>query len=263
MKKQILPLLLATALGLAVRADDIRRVSLDGKDGAKAPAAEPGKDGIDRIHKVETPQLMLFPSAKKPSHGTVMVCPGGGYGILAVNHEGTYVANMLNEAGWDAAVLLYHVSEGDKTRTMALDDAKTALALLQKNGTELGLATNKIGVMGFSAGGHLAARVTHETATTGTPPDFTVLMYPAYLEKDGKILDDIAPTKVPSFLYVAADDPYCKSSRTFEAAARAAGLPCDAHFAEHGGHGFGLKTPLPPDVKDWPEKLRTFLDGLK
>ena len=247
-------------LGLMARGDDVRRITLDGKDGAKPPVAEPGKDKIDRIHKVEQPQLMLYPCAKKPSHGTVMVCPGGGYSILAVNHEGMDIAKMLNDDGWDAAVLLYHVSEGDKTRTLAIEDAKAGLALIQKRGGEFGLETKKVGVMGFSAGGHLSARVTHEAAAAGNPPDFAVLMYPAYLEKNGVISDEVAPTKVPAFLYVAQDDKYNTSSHAFEAACKEKGFPCEAHYAEKGGHGFGLKNPLPEGVKDWPDKLRAFLD---
>jgi len=135
MMKTVVFLGILAMIGIVTaRADDIRRIALDGREGATAPAAQPGKDGIDRIHKVEQPQLMIFPAAKKPSHGTIMVCPGGGYGILAVNHEGTDVAKMLNDDGWDAAVLLYRVSEGDKTRTMALDDAKAGLTLIQKRG---------------------------------------------------------------------------------------------------------------------------------
>lgn len=254
---------LLTALSFAARAGDIRRVALDGREGATAPAAEPGKDGIDRIHKVPQPQLMLFPSAQKPARGTVMVCPGGGYGILAVNHEGTYIAEMLNAAGWDTAVLLYRVSEGEKTRALALEDATAGLALLQKRGGELGLETKKLGVMGFSAGGHLSARLTHETAAAGNPPDFAALIYPAYLEKEGKVLDEVAPAKVPAFLYVAEDDKFCSSSRAFEAACKEKGVPCETHYAPKGGHGFGLKKPLRAEVADWPDKLVAFLNGLK
>lgn len=250
---------------LSGRAEEPRRITLDGQAGATAPAAEAGADGIDRIHKVEQPQLVLFPTTNRPARGTVMVCPGGGYAILAVNHEGTDVAKMLNGAGWDAAVLLYHVSEGDQTRSLAFTDAKAALALLQKRGAEFGLETKRLGVMGFSAGGHLAARTSRSAAEAGTPPDFALLIYPAYLNngKEGKVLDEVAPTKVPAFLYVAVDDPYCASSRAFEAAAREAGLPCEAHYAPRGGHGFGMKKPLPEGVKDWPATLGAFLDGLK
>jgi len=243
-------------------AAEIRRISLEGKEGVPAPAAEPGKDGIDRIHKVETPALELFPTAQKPARGTVMICPGGGYSILAINHEGYFVAKKLNDFGYDAAILLYRVSAGKETRELAIADAKAGLALLQERGGEFGLSTRKIGVMGFSAGGHLAARLTHATAASA-PPDFAVLIYPAYLEKDGKVLDDVAPAKTPAFVYVAGDDKHAPSSVVYAEACRAAKVPCDFTKTERGGHGFGLKPALPPDVKDWPEKLRAFLDGLK
>lgn len=244
------------------QADDIRRISLEGKEGVPAPVAEPGKDGIDRIHKVETPALELFPTTQKPSRGTVMVCPGGGYHILAINHEGYFVANKLNEFGYDVAILLYRVNVGEKTRELAFADAKAALALLQKHGDQWGLNTKKIGVMGFSAGGHLAARLTHATASD-TPPDFAILIYPAYLEKDGKVLEEVAPVKTPAFLYVGGDDKWAPSAVAYAEACRQAKIPCDFTKTEHGGHGFGLKPDLPSDVKNWPDKLHAFLDGLE
>jgi acetyl esterase/lipase len=254
---------LLAVLGLcATQAEDIRRISLEGKDGVPPPPTLAGKDGIDRVQKVPTPALELFPTPNKPACGTVMVCPGGGYGILAINHEGYYVAKKLNEFGYDVAILLYRVSAGKETRELAIGDAKTALALLQKRGGDWGMSTKKIGVMGFSAGGHLSARLTHETAG-GTPPDFAVLMYPAYLEKEGKVLDEVAPVKTPAFVYVAADDKYAPSSIAYAAACKEKNVPCTFHKKDHGGHGFGLKATLPDDVKDWPDKLHAFLDGLK
>lgn len=254
---------LLLVLGLSVvQAAEIRRISLDGKEGVAAPATEQGKDGIDRIHKVPTPALELFPAKEQPAKGTVMICPGGGYSILAINHEGYFVAEKLNSFGYDVAILLYRVSAGNQTRDLAFADAKAALTLLKKRGGEFGLSTKKIGVMGFSAGGHLAARLTHATAAD-SPPDFAVLMYPAYLEKGGKVLDEVAPVKTPAFVYVAGNDPYAPSSIAYAGACKEANVPCDFTKAERGGHGFGLKTPLPPEVKDWPEKLHAFLDGLK
>ena len=239
--------------------DGIRRVALDGVTPVSAPVAEPGKDGIDRIHQVPQPALELFPAAQKPARGTILVCPGGGYSILAINHEGHYVAKKLNEFGFDVAVLLYRVNAGKETRELAITDAQAALQLIQKRGTELGLNSSKIGVMGFSAGGHLVARLTHATASN-TPPDFVVLMYPAYLEKDGRILEEVAPVKTPAFIYVAGDDKYAPSSAAYAAACQPAHVPCVFYLKKSGGHGFGLKPDRPDGVKDWPEKLKTFLD---
>lgn len=256
-------ILLASCAALAVLtltapADEIRRIGLDGSGPIEAPVQEDGKDGIARIHKVAQASLEVFPAKQKPSHGTVVICPGGGYGILAVTHEGRDVAKMLNDDGWDAAVLLYHVSEGTPTRDMALADAKGALALVQKRGAEFGLSAENVGVMGFSAGGHLAARVAHETAESN-PPKFLVLLYPAYLEKDGKVLEEVSPTKAPVFLYVAADDRYSTSAVAFAAALKEKGIRVDFTEPEHGGHGFGLKKDLPAAVRDWPDKLKAFL----
>src|ERR1043165_5887053 len=98
----IAALALLSLLGLnSLQAAEIRRISLEGKDGVPAPATEAGKDGIDRIHKVETPALELFPTETKPARGTILLCPGGGYAILAINHEGYNVAKKLNEFGFD------------------------------------------------------------------------------------------------------------------------------------------------------------------
>lgn len=240
---------------------NILRITLDGKDGLAAPATESGKDGIDRIRKVEQPGLELFPCQDKPSRGTVMVCPGGGYSILAINHEGRDIAKMLNGCGYDAAVLLYRVSEGDKTREMALSDAMNALGLLQKHGAELGLCTERLGVMGFSAGAHLSARLAHE-AVVGSEPDFLVFVYPAYLEKDGRLLGEVAPPNVPAFLYVAKDDPYYPSSLAYAGYCEKHGLKCSFHQAAGGGHGFGVKSPLPEAVSDWTVKLAEFLKSM-
>ena len=247
---------------LMAQTNDLPRIALDGTLGVPAPVADLGKDGIERIHQVPQAALELFLTAQKPSRGTILVCPGGGYSILAINHEGHYVAKKLNEFGYDVAVLLYHVSAGKETRELASADAQAGLALIQKRGAEFGLNPKKIGVMGFSAGGHLVARLTHATATT-QPPDFVVLMYPAYLEKNGQILDEVAPVKTPAFVYVAADDKYSPSSKAYAEACQAKQVPCVYNLKEHGGHGFGLKTPLPEGVKDWTDKLKAFLDEQK
>jgi acetyl esterase/lipase len=86
-----------------------------------------------------------------------------------------------------------------------------------------------------------------------------VLIYPAYLEKDGILLDEVAPANVPVFAYVAADDSHAPSSRAFSAACEARGIPCELHIPASGGHGFGLKADRPESVRDWPERLCAFL----
>ncbi len=247
------------AASLMTRAADIRRIALDGVTPVPSPVVKICNDGTRRIDEVKQPALELFPAAQKPTRGTILVCSGGGYNLLAVSKEGWDVARKLNQFGYDAAVLLYHVHAGKETRQLALADAKSALQLLQKQGARLGLNPKRIGVMGFSAGGHLVARLAHVTATN-SPPDFLVLLYPAYLEKGGRLLDEVAPVKTPAFVYAAADDPYVPSAIAYGAACRAAHVPCDYYLKPHGGHGFGLMPNRADDVKDWPDKLKAFLD---
>lgn len=255
----LLCVLLATA---ASAQESIRRINLDGQDGVPAPAEEALAFGIRRIHQVPTPALEIFPSGAKPSHGTIMISPGGGYNILAIGKEGRDVAKMLNTAGWDAAVLLYPVAAGPDTRTLALDAAGKAFALLQKRGGEFGLSTAHVGAMGFSAGGHLMVRLAHETPAARAPA-FLVLMYPAYLEKDGKLLDEATPTPAPTFLCVGDKDQlYYPSSEAYAAACKEKGFRCDYMVAHDVGHGFGFTAQLPAGARDWPDKLKVFLAAL-
>jgi acetyl esterase/lipase len=260
MNRRIVVAVLVVGCGLGgAPAAEIRRISLTGEEGVPAPLAETGKDGVERIHHVETPALELFPAAQKPSRGTIMVCPGGGYRILAINHEGHFVAKKLNDFGYDVAVLLYRVNAGKKTRELAFADAKAALTLLQTRGGEFGMNTKRIGVMGFSAGGHLMARLTHATAADKAPV-FAILMYPGLLENQGRVVDEVTPVSTPVFVYVAADDKYAPSSIAYAAACQEANVPCEFIQASGGGHGFGLKPELPAAVQDWPERVRAFLD---
>ena len=117
--------------------------------------------------------------------------------------------------------------------------------------------------MGFSAGGHLTARLSHETAAAGKAPAFIVLVYPAYLEKDGALLDDVSPVNVPTFLCVGDQDhTYGPSSVAYEAACKARGIPCEYVVAPGAGHGFGVTDSLPAGARDWPDRLKAFLTAL-
>jgi len=252
---------LLTGTALAVQAAEIRRIALDGTPLTILSTEILGTDGFPRIKMLEQPGLELFPASAKPTRGTVLICPGGGYAGLAVGHEGREVAKMLNEAGWDASVLLYHVSAGERTRELALGDAKAALALIQTRGADFGLASHRIGVMGFSAGGHLSARLVHETAKDKLPA-FVALIYPAYLEAEGKCLDEVAPANVPAFLYVAQDDKHAPGSFAYAAACKDRGTRSEFFHPDEGGHGFGLKPTRPASVQDWPDKLLGFLGSL-
>lgn len=248
---------------------ELRRISLaDGKEGAPAPMARLAdvNDFIYLIGNVPVPMIELFPAAKKPSRGTVMVCPGGGYRSLAVTHEGYNVALKLNEFGFDAAVLIYHLRADDEDRELArgiaLDNARTALSLIRERGDELGLSTETIGVIGFSAGGHLAARIAKVTSSE-SPLDFIALFYAGQIEKDGKILEEFAPVKAPAFIYCAKNDQNIKDSIAYAEACKQKNVKYEFHSPEKGGHGFGLRVHQAAEVKDWPAKLLSFIESIE
>ena len=149
----------------------------------------------------------------------------------------------------------------DHVKAQALDEAERALALVQKRGGEFGLSSAQVGAMGFSAGGHLVLRLAHETAQ-GAPPDFLVVMYPGYVEKDGALLPDIAPPKLPMFLYVGDQDKLMAGATILSHYCQEHGIRCDYGVAPGVGHGFGLTKNLPEGAKDWPTKLGAFLASL-
>jgi acetyl esterase/lipase len=240
-----------------------RRITLDGRGGVAAPAETIDADGLfggmHRVEHVDPPHLLITPATRSPARGTILIQPGGGYAFLAIRHEGTAIARWVNELGFDAAILHYRVNVGAETRRLALEDAQAALALIRTRGAEFGLNTAQVGIFGFSAGGHLAVRLAHETEGRGGP-DFLILIYPAYLEEAGVLQPEVLPPPVPLFMYVAADDPYSPSALALAAVCRAEGRPCEFHLAERGAHGFGLTEDLPEAVRDWPDKVRAFLN---
>ena len=157
---------------------------------ASREKSEMGKDGILRISKVSEPALLVFLPPKEKANGTaVIICPGGGYGILAASHEGTDVAKVFNEWGVTAFVLKYRLPDDSimKNKEIGpLQDAQRAIQLVRTGAKTWGIAANKIGIMGFSAGGHLASTAgTHFNKAvienkngTSLRPDFMVLLYP-------------------------------------------------------------------------------------
>ena len=259
--KTLLPLLLSSLLAATfAHAAPPRRITLEGTPGPDPVPFEKGADGIDRVKTNRVASIDLLPTAQKPAKGTVLLFPGGGYKILAFGHEGYEVAKVLNEAGYDVAMLLYTIDAGNETRSLAQQDSWKALRLVRERGGEFGLATNRVGVMGFSAGGHLAARMTHESDGVQAP-DFSILIYPAYLLAGADLAPEIVPTvKSPVFIFAAGDDKIsAEGSKLYTEKARAAGQTCVLHMPEKGGHGFGIKPNLSESVRDWPAKMCAFL----
>ncbi len=214
----------------------------------------PSKDDIVRLTDVNVPSLTVFlaKDTGKPKPA-VMICPGGGYSILAWNHEGTEVAEWLNGQGISAFVLKYRVP---KNRDAALCDAQRAMGLIRSKAQTFNIDPKRLGIMGFSAGAHLSVRTStnfekrfyesvDEADTQPCRPDFALIIYPAYLFAAGYTLAPelpVTPQTPPTFLLQAEDDgPYVDSSLAYFIALKAAKVPVEMHLFPDGGHGYGLR----------------------
>jgi acetyl esterase/lipase len=237
-----------------------------------------------RVTKVTAPTITIYRPEKKTSDAVMIVCPGGGYHILALDLEGTEVANWLNDLGMTAIVLQYRVPKGSDTQfRLPLMDAQRTISLVRQHAKEWELNPEQIGIMGFSAGGHLAANAAtnfsqraydpiDEADQQSCRPNFFMLVYPAYLapketaKGEAMQLFDGFPISAetpPGLMIHAADDNVtCNSSIAMFMALREAKIPAELHIYPDGGHGYGLR-PSDHAVSTWPDRAATWLKGLK
>jgi acetyl esterase/lipase len=238
--------------------------------------ADTGKDNIIRISNVTKPLITVFkPAPEKDTGAAVVICPGGGYSILAWNHEGTEVAEWLNSIGVTGVVLKYRVParKGQERYAAPLQDAQRALGMVRHRAKEWGIDPTRIGVLGFSAGGHLAAALStnyekrtydpvDEADAASCRPDFTLLIYPAYLVgAENKLAPEIkVTTQTPrAFLVHTQDDGVkAESSIFYYLALKQAKVPSELHVFPAGGHGYGLR-PSKNEVSHWPQRAEEWL----
>ena len=259
------------------------------------PSGAPGALGSEAVDK---PKITVYRAAAATANGAaVVVCPGGGYGVLAADHEGKQVAEWLNSFGVSAFVLQYRL--GPRYHHPApLQDAQRAIRTVRARSAEWGIDPARIGILGFSAGGHLTATAaTHFDA--GQPgssdpvervpsrPDFAVLVYPVISMKDPvthagsrrnllgenpdpKLVEllsneqQVSAQTPPSFLFHTADDeavPVENSLQFFEALHKA-GVPAELHVFAHGHHGVGL-APDDPALSQWPKLCESWMRARK
>lgn len=215
------------------------------------------ENSVVRISNVGEPTLTLYLLKEQPSPvPLVIVCPGGGYNILAFDKEGTEIAEWLNSVGVSAAVLKYRVPQN---REGALQDARKAVRMVRERAEEWKVDPRRIGMLGFSAGGHLTAACSNSEDR----PDFSVLVYPAYLFQEGGIalVDEIkADAKTPpAFIVQTLDDKkYYRSSLAYATALDEVGIPCEIHLFAKGGHGYGMR-PSEHPVSKWPSLCEAWM----
>jgi acetyl esterase/lipase len=192
----------------------------------------------------------------------MIVSPGGAYSIVAIDLEGTEIAQWLNANGISALVLKYRVPNN---RDGALQDIQRALSLARAHAAEWNIDPKRLGVIGFSAGGNLSAkastrfdertyRVIDDVDQQSCRPDFAVLVYPAFLNKDDKVAPDLnLKSKVPPTLIVHSDDDktHVVGSRIYHAALDEAKLPNVFLLYQTGGHGYALHCTK--EAKAWPQ----------
>lgn len=240
-------------------------------DQTKADPKTPPEKYVIRLGNVSKPTITVYkPPADKDTGAAVVVCPGGGYGILAYNLEGTEVCQWLNSVGVTGVLLKYRVPsrKGLPKEAAALQDVQRAIAIVRHRADEWKIDPKKIGVLGFSAGGHLAASVSNRFAERTYPPvddadkescrpDAAFLIYPAYLT-DKSDLTKLAPDlKVtdqtpPTFIVMTEDDPIkVENAYAYALACKAAKVPVEVHTFAKGGHGYGLR-PTENPVTKWP-----------
>jgi len=241
----------------------------------KAPTIDNSKeDNILRYNEVTNPAIEIWQPESNINNGSaVIVCPGGGYQILAYDLEGTEVAAWLNKLGYTAFVLQYRIPD---KKPGALQDAQRAIRIVRENAIKWGIDAKKVGIMGFSAGGSLSARAStlfrkktysavDKSDSLSCRPSFAMLIYPAYLDQGPNFTLtpelELSNEVPPVFIFQTADDPYGNSALVMAGAMRNAKLPVELHLQPAGGHGYGLRKGKTA-AETWPLLAEKWLNQI-
>ena len=250
------------------------------KDTTKPDGRMVAGKAVVRIGNVSQPTLTIYPPAKDKATGTaVIVCPGGGFSIVAMDLEGTEVCDWLNSIGVTACLLKYRVPgrKGLERHTVAVQDGQRALGLVRQRARDWNLDAKRIGIMGFSAGAHVSAAVScnfgkrtydpvDDADRVSCRPDFAMLIYPGLLTLKGqdKLLPHLTVTSdTPPTLLVQAEDDQVgvENSVFYFMALKNAKVPAEMHLYAEGGHGYGLRL-TEKAVTTWPRRAEEWLRGL-
>jgi acetyl esterase/lipase len=232
------------------------------------------------VSNVSQPTMTVYPPKEKSTGVAVVVFPGGGYKVLAIDLEGTEICDWLTSKGITAVLLKYRVPTprlGEyRESALALEDAQRTVGLVRFHAAEWNIDPHKIGVIGFSAGGHMVAAIsTHFDKRSyaavdaadkeSCRPDFAIALYPGHLSNRNKSFElnpnvPVTANTPPTFLLQAEDDPVdsVNNSLVYYIALKNAGIPVEMHLYAKGGHAFGVRhTEFP--ITDWPNLVERWL----
>ncbi len=241
-----------------------------------------------QVLNVTQPTMTIFPPKTPNTGAAIVVFPGGGFRILAIDLEGTEICDWVTAQGMTCVLLKYRVPKGnhywDKDCRchitpkvpLALQDAQRTIRLVRAQAKELNIDPNKIGVIGFSAGGYLVAQASNIFKSSyraidaadqlSSRPDFAIALYPGHLCRKGEKLDpslQVTKQTTPTFLLQAWDDPVDKicNSTVYAKALSDAGVNSEVHLFAKGGHAFGLRNN-PHPIANWPKLVENWLREL-
>ncbi len=278
MKRLLTLCLLLLAVGYAVAQPKAIEVDLwpNGapKENGLTGPEQPLENG--RVANISRATLYIYP-APTPNAPAIIACPGGGYRRLAMNHEGHDMATWMNKQGITYAVLKYRMPNGDIT--IPISDALKAIRTLRERAAEWNIDPQKVGIMGASAGGNLAAQAATQFTSEEDRPDFQVLFYASLTmskyaaqslldgDESEEAIDRYWPTKQvkentpPAFLLCSADDRTVRVQNSIEyfQALRAKGIQATLHIYPSGGHGWGYEEWM-PYKREWTAELERWLE---
>ncbi|MBP8793709.1 MAG: alpha/beta hydrolase [Lutibacter sp.] len=224
-----------------------------------------------KIIEVKFPSLTVFKPKENSNGKAIIVCPGGGYTILAIDLEGFEIAEWLTNLGYTVFVLKYSIPD---MKMEALNDLKRAIKIVRGNANKYQINLQKIGVLGFSAGANLCAKVSavlnketyteiDEMDTISCRPDFTILIYPAYLDTgtNGTLSPElkISNNTPPMFIFGTEDDSYANSALVMANSLKEKNVSFEFHFSPKGGHGYGLRKGNIA-AETWPKLAEIWLN---
>lgn len=248
-----------------------------GSAGTGSPETwNPSTDGFHRVTNIHNPSMVVFLPAKEKANGlAVVICPGGGHQYLVMDLEGSRVAERLNAMGIAAFVLKSRLARAPgssyKVEEHSLLDAQRAIRTIRSRAAEWRVKPGRVGIMGFSAGGEIAAlaetrfdavepKPTDPIDRQGSRPDFAVLAYPGIRAENLTVTKNTPPT----FLVVANDDRPAAAVAAYYAKLKAQGIAAEVHIYLKGGHGFGMTGRTPAfralAVAHWPEQFHAWLE---